>query len=511
MKSYHGNNRPYIYAVSSKSELSGDVLHSIEEKNIAICLSGNFNSKEKRYIQAAYGILLFLNRSVINDPDLRKIVETAVASNKNIVCIYEEEVKLDSALSMQLNSQQAIFAYRYDDSRQLQDQIMKAQIFADMKITPEQKRSQRIRSFAMIIIPIISAIIIYTTLIYPLLIVPARKQEALKEQFGLAGLSDEDLARITSLQIVGSKVFANPEEINKVSTYSQEDDYPNVIFYDVELINSGKWIWGESGETEKGTIEDLSILYKMPNLERLTIAGENISDVTPIGSLLKLKELVINDNPIESLDGLENCKSLRRIEMRGTLVSDLSPLYKLSNIEGMWIGNCRNVTDLSGFENTTMNNLEIYRTGVTEIRLPKRMNFGLNLSDQDAIRDYSFLNDPVDYDWLILGADIDLIKPHLKNISIRNRFEYRGDIHTIDEFQGLDLKTELILDSCYELYSLEGFKDIFPQLKRLSIRNCPNIADLSPLLESNITNLQISEDLAYLISDEFAEKALKLK
>ncbi|MBR3265766.1 MAG: hypothetical protein IKI61_07405, partial [Erysipelotrichaceae bacterium] len=88
---------------------------------------------------------------------------------------------------------------------------------------------------------------------------------------------------------------------------------------------------------------------------------------------------------------------------------------------------------------------------------------------------------------------------------------YRGNIRSIDEFAGITVKNELHLDSCDELYTLEGFKDIFPEVKRLEIMNCPNLNDLSPLLDSNVKQLIIDEKLADLISEEFAAKGFEVE
>ena len=510
MNSYHGNNRPYIYAVADGSEISADILNLLEQHNIALCLSEGFNSKEKRYIEAAYGVLFIINRKMTTDPVFLDIVKTAISCNKNILCIHEEEITYDPALSMQLDSQQAIFAWQFEDQEKLHEQILKAVIFNDMQITKQQKDNQKKRVLFTSIGIIAAVVLLFVFVILPLLKTPepADEYDPL-EQFGLAGLSEEDLAKITSLHVVGNKIFADPEKINKISTNENDS---GMIHYEVEVIDeNGKWSWGENGETERGSIEDISVLTKMPNLERLSIAGENITDISPLFSLEKLHELVINDNPISSLEGIENLRSLNRIELRGTLVSDLTPLYQLPSLQGIWVGNCRNITDISGFENTDMNALEIYGTGLREIKhLPKHSGFGLSIYQPD-ISDYSFLEDPIDYSWMFLEADIDLIKPHLNKMTINSMLNYRGNIRSIDEFAGITVKNELHLDSCDELYTLEGFKDIFPEVKRLEIMNCPNLNDLSPLLDSNVKQLIIDEKLADLISEEFAAKGFEVE
>ena len=506
MHSYTGNDRPYVYVCySDKDSEVNSFLNALDEDNIAMCLNGN-----EKQISAAYGVLIFLSNNLLQDDKLARTIETAIKHNINILSVHLEDVELSDTLKMQLNSQQALL---YDPNRSSEDllkEMKKSIIFNDMQITKQQKDNQKKRVLFTSIGIIAAVVLLFVCVILPLLKTPepADEYDPL-EQFGLAGLSEEDLAKITSLHVVGNKIFADPEKINKISTNENDS---GMIHYEVEVIDeNGKWSWGENGETERGSIEDISVLTKMPNLERLSIAGENITDISPLFSLEKLHELVINDNPISSLEGIENLRSLNRIELRGTLVSDLTPLYQLPSLQGIWVGNCRNITDISGFENTDMNALEIYGTGLREIKhLPKHSGFGLSIYQPD-ISDYSFLEDPIDYSWMFLEADIDLIKPHLNKMTINSMLNYRGNIRSIDEFAGITVKNELHLDSCDELYTLEGFKDIFPEVKRLEIMNCPNLNDLSPLLDSNVKQLIIDEKLADLISEEFAAKGFEVE
>ena len=508
MKSYHGNDRPYIYLAYSKEDDVSDILKLLEDNNIAVCLSEPFDRKEKKRIEAAYGVALIVSENMRKDPCFRKVLDCAVASDKNILSIYKEPLELDAVSHMQLDPQQALFAYDYKDKETFNAEILKSVIFRDMKITSQQKRFQRNRSLAMIIVPIIAAIILYVAVIYPLLIVPSKAEEKEKEQFGLAGLSDEDLAKIISLQIVGDKVFADPEEINKVSVSCDPDD-PDTIYYSVELINDGDWTWGESGVTHPGSIEDISILKKMPNLKRLTIAGEKISDISPICELKKLEELVINANPIESLEGLENCTSLKRIELRNTLVSDLSPLYKGPSLEGIWAGNCSYIIDISGFENTTMNCLELYGSPIREIKhLPKTSMFGLNLAGD--FDDYSFLLDPLNYNWLMVGDDMEKLQPYINQIDVYGDFSFAGNIRELRQLEGLGLHYTLELHDCEWLMSIEGIGEMFPELEELTLRNCPDLHDLTPVLESNIKRLNITDEYADLVTDEFYDKGIEV-
>ena len=503
MPSYCGNEKPFVYVCYTQADDSvNEVLSALDDNNIAYCLNDNkYDRKEAVRIDKAYGILLFINEDFLRNMNFRKVIEEAVNRNKNILCIYEKEINLDPSLMMQLSSQQALFKTKYDDNKEFIAEVLKAAIFHDMKITSGQKKNQRNRALLLVSALIMSAILVFFVFINPYLI-ENRKQEQMLNQFGLNGLSDEDLRKIVSLHIVGDRIFENPEKINKVMVSAGGNgDY----YYSVEEFYVGDLLeFTTSGEAHFSTIDDISILKKMPNLERLTISCENISDISPIFGLKNLRMLVLDFNPITSLEGIEQCTNLQSIEIRGTEVSDLSPLYKMESLHGIWVANSRNLTSIDGFEDTYINGLEIYDTGIKEIKhLPHTSDFMLNI-DFMRFADYSFLADPVSYSFLFTDIPIADIRPYLAGKEI-NSFTYsNSDIYSIRQLDGLNLTYKLGLN-CGRLSSLEGFGELFPEVLNLSINKC-SLEDLSPLLESNVISLMVDESLLPLVTDEIRAK-----
>ncbi len=437
MKTYYGNQKPYVYVCSSSKDDTDFLLKQIADKDIALCLNElQFNRKEEKRIANSCGVLLFMSENLLKEERLRKVLETAVLNNKNILTVYLEEVKADPSIEMQLNAQQALFRNNFADEQELSEEMAKSVIFKDMRISDGQKKAQRQRALTMVFVSLAIAAAVFFGIVYPRIVQDHQHEEEMKEQFGLLGLSDEDLAKITSLHIVGDLTFPDNETINKVSTTRNDD---GSIHYDVERIGAGNSLyWAENGETAAGEIEDISILKKMPNLKRLTIAGENISDISPIFELTNLQELVINCNPITSLEGIENCKNLERIEMRDTLVSDLSPLFTIESLNGIWINNCQNISSLAGIENTHINCLEMHNTGIRNVgHLPHSTEGGIGLSIGGYQGSWEFLADNDSYDWFYLDLSKAGFVPYLHDASARMFDYFDEDLQELEEMSGI--------------------------------------------------------------------------
>ena len=82
-------------------------------------------------------------------------------------------------------------------------------------------------------------------------------------------------------------------------------------------------------------INDLSFLYYTPNVEYLMMCCAGISDLTPVGSLKKLKYLEIWENPIKDLSPLAGCTALEDINFTFITADDLTPLMGL-DLKNVW-------------------------------------------------------------------------------------------------------------------------------------------------------------------------------
>ena len=67
----------------------------------------------------------------------------------------------------------------------------------------------------------------------------------------------------------------------------------------------------------------------------LLLAGNKISDLTPLGNLTRLEDLDLSDNEITDLTPLENLKILRDLDLAHNEITDITPLANLNGLEAL--------------------------------------------------------------------------------------------------------------------------------------------------------------------------------
>ena len=82
-----------------------------------------------------------------------------------------------------------------------------------------------------------------------------------------------------------------------------------------------------------GKLDDLSILAKLPRLESLRAAMNQVSDVTPLATLRKLDRLDLSNTLVRDISPIAKLTQLTELQLDGTQISDVSPLAKLENLE----------------------------------------------------------------------------------------------------------------------------------------------------------------------------------
>ncbi|MCM1184479.1 MAG: protein kinase [Roseburia sp.] len=164
-----------------------------------------------------------------------------------------------------------------------------------------------------------------------------------------------DLERVYELRMIGTVPFGAG------STY---------YYQDVECpdhIRDDKY-------NEKGDIADISLLAHMPNLKRVYLCNQYITDLSPLKDLEltdlalsgnhimdfsvvsqmdSLRSLYIGGNPVQNLNFLEGNSTLRLLNLGSTSIESFEPLTG-TQIEDLWIMGCTvmdgDYTALSGME-----------------------------------------------------------------------------------------------------------------------------------------------------------------
>lgn len=500
MQRYSKNDKPYIYA-AFPSELKDSALGMLEllsKDGIDFWYADEFTRRESKRVQAAFGMLLFVNKAYASSDDFHAIVNEAVNCGKNILCVYLEKFEKDAWMQLQLGSQQALSTQALDESFALK--LKEAFIFKDMKVTVVQKKFQRNKAISFVTVPILAALILFFTVINPLLIAPARAANTMATRWGLTA---SDLESITELHIVGnqsfdSKVHAWYVDGGKSVAYNQV--MPDGQEHEMSPIPVGSL-----------TSEDLEILKYMPNLRWLELEGQQITDISPIFET-NVEVLRLNCNPISSLDGIEKMTQLKELILTDTDVIDISPVYALENLEMLQLDNCY-VSDISGVgEMPSLTKLLIQGTRVKKLPyLGEREHFELDLRGL-RIYDMSGIKDIKSFKELYIDSMNDCMRPqdimpYITGTPI-DGIGWCG-VRSLDDIKGLYIPEGcgLGLANNY-LTSLEGIER-FEGIEALQLFHTQGepitFADLTPVLRiKSLKYLDLSPDMK-----DMAEEQLK--
>lgn len=352
MKSYSRFDKPYIYAAFPEGDARSLAAMESLSESVTFHYAGDFKKSESKFLEGAWAVLLFADRAFAQSERFHAIVDSACALGKSILCVQLEDLEQTPWLSMQLGSQQAVFA-KDMNGQTLVETLKKAEIFNGISVTEAQKRFAKRRSLAMILAPIAAAVVIFGAVVYPLMIVPVMKQNRVLQQWGL---NREDLENITELYIVGNNVYPH-----FVHAWYQNDE--KTLMY----VNAADE-WGEQTMTEGvevGTVDDLSVLKKMPNLRALYLEGLQITDISPICEVKSLRELGLNCNPLTSLEGLQGLTELESLDVADTLVTDLSPIAGCTKLHSINM-DITDIADLSPLKQCPA--MVSIRAGNTKVR-----------------------------------------------------------------------------------------------------------------------------------------------
>ncbi len=140
-------------------------------------------------------------------------------------------------------------------------------------------------------------------------------------------VTEEELQTVTELYVFGSRAAADNE------TY---------IAYSEEF--SG----GNTGVL-RGSIVSLEDVARMKNLRRLSLAYQNIRDLTPLEQLSYLEHVELKHNPISDVSPLSRLTSLTALFLYDTSVSDLTCLSGCTRLNTLDVGYTQ-ITSMTAFD-----------------------------------------------------------------------------------------------------------------------------------------------------------------
>ena len=216
---------------------------------------------------------------------------------------------------------------------------------------------------------------------------------------------------------------------------------------------------------DSNPVSDLYPVKSLKNLTRLWCHQTQVSDLSPIAGLINLRDLRLITNPISDLAPVRGLTNLTRLYLADTLVSDLSPVRGLTNLTHLDFRDTL-VSDLSPVAGLI--NLEVLRFS------------NESLSDLSPLA--GLINLEEVFSW---GNSISDLSPLAGLTKLEEINFCRGNISDISPLAGLTGLTQLYLVSneISDISPLSGLTG----LTRLSLeRN--EVSDVSPL--AGLTNLK---------------------
>jgi Leucine-rich repeat (LRR) protein len=136
-----------------------------------------------------------------------------------------------------------------------------------------------------------------------------------------------------------------------------------------------------------GMIVSLQGLQNFYELTELNLTNQKIEDITPIGSLTKLKGLYLSNNKIKNIYPLRNLTELEELDLTCNQIGDANPLNYLESydkLKRLYLSN-NEITDVQGL--TEIKSIEV-----------------LYLQNNEII-DFSFLNNMESLKYLFISGD----------------------------------------------------------------------------------------------------------
>jgi Leucine-rich repeat (LRR) protein len=147
-------------------------------------------------------------------------------------------------------------------------------------------------------------------------------------------------------------------------------------------------------EVRYNHITNIEPLAKMEELQNLTLESNPIKDITPLYKLTNLNRLTILGVQISDFGFLKNMTQLRNLNLENTGFTDVSILEDHTNLEILFLSN-NNISDISSLKNLKMlQHLDISMTRIRDISVLKELPnlrtinmFGVTLEDESILRE----------------------------------------------------------------------------------------------------------------------------
>lgn len=267
-----------------------------------------------------------------------------------------------------------------------------------------------------------------------------------------------------------------------LASLEELDTFPDYVLAKVKrLYIGGNECFSEGRFEWNGDKTSNCCYYFYPNRENsetVSVSYGEIRDISRFSKLTGLEELVLVNQPIESLEGIQSFSKLRVLELVGCDIADISPAFSLDSLEELRLEHCPLVSSIDGIQRLNMlNSLNVRGTPVKdfsplkEFAEPEHLypgGFGLMLNANDYSclpEDFSFLSAFNSFKWLELhGCPAEEWLDYVRDADIRRAYlfecfssteELERFISTSPDLVELNIEWNTGIDSLEALLSME--------------------------------------------------------
>ena len=292
MKNYCGNREPFIFIFApEKCDLTDRIQEALLSKS-KVFFSDCFCAKDRRVIKKATAVVLILSKSSLQDAG--SVVSYVSLSDKRIIPVYLDDLRLPTGMDMLLTMNQALRRNKYPSDEALIDALLSSPILSELSVTEVQKKAY-IRT---ILAGIALAILVTGASIFLAVRGNTSAQVAPDSALGRMGLAGS-YAEIKKVYIYGDQLREAPDPAGAMPLDTTDDNGMHTIY-----------LAGNDEVIPRGVLDSVSDFAALTNVEELTVSGNSVADFSPVFTLDQLRRLELSCNlgtiDLTGISALEN-------------------------------------------------------------------------------------------------------------------------------------------------------------------------------------------------------------
>lgn len=242
-------------------------------------------------------------------------------------------------------------------------------------------------------------------------------------------------------------------------------------------------------------IQNIYGLQYFRSLKKLSLYGNKVADISPLGDLTKLTSLNLSRNKISDIQSVQRLTGLTVLRVDANQISDITPVQNLTSLTtlGCWDNQIEDISSLKKL--TKLKNLVLSRNKITSIDVVKNFkDLQFLFITDNKVQDISPIADLTKLKSLTLNNNpIDNFQPikNLSNLAYLNLSDTTFSDKDMSLITGKTSLTHLRLGNT-KITKLDGIEKL-AQLQKLYINDNKVITDFSKLNGLNkLTELDVS-------------------